>query len=88
MERAAVSLGLPAETARLLVRQTALGASRMALESELDLTDLRLGVTSPGGTTEQAIARFEEQGLRTLVESALTAARDRSRTLSMELENE
>ena len=86
MEKAAVQLGLPAQTARLLVLQTALGASRMALESDLDLATLRLGVTSPGGTTEKAIGKFEEMGLRGLVEAALTAARDRSRELSAELE--
>ena len=88
MEQAAVALGLPAETARLLVRQTGLGATRMALESDLDLATLRLGVTSPGGTTERAIGRFEEQGLRTLVAQALEAACERSRELSKELEKE
>ncbi len=86
MEQAAIELGLPAETARLLVRQTALGATRMALESELDLPTLRLGVTSPGGTTERAIHAFEEGGLRRLVHRALEAARDRSQELSRELE--
>ncbi len=88
MERSAVELGLPPEEARLLVRQTALGAARMALESELDLPALRLGVTSPGGTTEQAIRAFEAGGLRSLVQQAVEAARDRSRELSRELEGE
>ena len=88
MEQAAVDMGLPAETARLLVRQTALGATRMALESDLDLAALRLGVTSPGGTTERAIRQFEEKGLRTLVNDALKAACERSRELSEELEKE
>ncbi len=88
MEAAAVKLGLSPETARLLVRQTAQGATRMALESELDLPDLRRGVTSPGGTTERAVAAFEEGGLRNLVEKALTAAENRSRELSAELEAE
>ncbi len=88
MEAAALELGLPADTARLLVRQTAQGATRMALESELGLPELRLGVTSPGGTTERAIATFEQGGLRDLVRRALVAARDRSRELSRELEAE
>ncbi len=86
MEAAARELGLDGETAGLLVRQTALGATRMALESSLDLPTLRLGVTSPGGTTERAIGVFEEGGLRALVHRALAAARDRSRELSRELE--
>lgn len=88
MEQGAVELGLSVDTARLLVRQTALGATRMALESDLDLTALRLGVTSPGGTTERAIRQFEEQGLRKLVKGALDAACQRSRELSEELEKE
>ena len=87
MEAAARELGLDGDQARLLVRQTALGATRMALESELDLPDLRLGVTSPGGTTERAIAAFEAGDLRGLVKRALTAARDRSLELSRQLEN-
>ncbi len=87
MEAAARELGLDGDQARLLVRQTALGATRMALESELDLPDLRLGVTSPGGTTERAIAAFEAGDLRGLVKKALTAARDRSLELSRQLEN-
>ena len=54
MEDAARKMGLPAETAHLLVLQTSLGAARMALENQNDLADLRQSVTSPGGTTEQA----------------------------------
>jgi pyrroline-5-carboxylate reductase len=82
MEAAAMKLGLPADTAHLLTLQTALGAARMAMESSDDPATLRQKVTSPGGTTEQAIRTFEERGLRELVEKALTAARDRSEELS------
>jgi len=82
MEQTAMTLGLPAETAHLLVLQTALGAARMALENQTDLGDLRRSVTSPGGTTEKAIRSFEEHGLSRIIEQALTAARDRSVELS------
>jgi pyrroline-5-carboxylate reductase len=82
MEAAARELGLPAETAHLLTLQTALGASRMAMESSTPPHELRQQVTSPGGTTEQAIKTLEEGGLRELFEKALTSARDRSRELS------
>jgi pyrroline-5-carboxylate reductase len=54
----------------------------MAMESSDTPATLRQKVTSPGGTTEQAIKTFEEDGLRELVEKALTAARDRSEELS------
>lgn len=85
MQTAAVRLGLPTETARLLGLQTALGAARMALESQESAATLRNRVTSPGGTTEAAIAVLEQGGLRPLFEKALEAARDRSITLSDEL---
>jgi len=81
MEQAGVKLGLPAETARLLTLQTALGAAKMALESSEDAAVLRQRVTSPGGTTERALATFEQGGLRELVEKALRAATERAAEL-------
>jgi pyrroline-5-carboxylate reductase len=88
MQAAAEKLGLPAETAKLLTLQTALGAARMALESQDDPATLRQKVTSPGGTTEQAIISFEENGLRDIFEQAMTAARDRSISLSEQLDKD
>ena len=82
LQEAATRLGLPAETARLLALQTAFGASRMALESEEDAATLRRRVTSPGGTTEQALRVLEEGGLRDLLQQALEAAAQRSRELA------
>lgn len=87
METAGVQLGLPAESARLLTLQTALGAARMAIESTDDPATLRHKVTSPGGTTEQALRQFEQDGLRAMFARALTAARDRSVELSHQLDN-
>lgn len=85
LEASGRALGLPAETARLLTLQTALGAAKMALESEASIEELRAQVTSPGGTTEQAIRTFEEGNLRKLVLDAATAARDKSIDLSAQL---
>lgn len=82
MQDAAQQLGLDGETARLLTLQTALGAARMAIESSDDPATLRERVTSPGGTTEQAIRSFRADGLRDTFTRALTAARDRSVELS------
>lgn len=75
-------LGLSSETAVALTQQTALGAARMAIEGDIDAAELRRRVTSPGGTTEKALNRFEQGGLRELVNSALTAAKQRSRELA------
>ncbi|MEO5342847.1 MAG: pyrroline-5-carboxylate reductase [Gammaproteobacteria bacterium SHHR-1] len=82
LEQAAVEQGLPQETARLLTLQTALGAARMALESEDSTERLRHKVTSPGGTTEQAINTLEEGDFRQLLGRALANARLRSEQLS------
>jgi len=87
MEAAAVELGLGAETARLLVQQTALGAAKIALESSESPAQLRRRVTSPGGTTEQAIQTFTQGGFTQLVALALQAARDRSLEMSEQMEN-
>lgn len=85
MEEAARDLGLADETARLLALQTAFGATKMALESPENCATLRRRVTSPGGTTEQAILTFENNGLRALVAKALSAAANRSDELAQEL---
>ncbi len=85
MEKTGVSLGLPKETARLLSLQTAFGAAKMALESEDDAATLRERVTSPGGTTEQALKVLQEGGLQTLFDKALRAAQQRAVTLAEQL---
>lgn len=82
MENAATELGLSKDTAHLLVLQTALGAARMSMENKIELAVLRENVTSPGGTTEKALNRFEEGGLRGLVHDAMSAAKERSIELS------
>ena len=85
LEAAGEKLGLESRTSRLLALQTALGAARMALESDEDPAELRRRVTSPGGTTEQAILNFEKNGLRQLVEQATQAAAQRSVELANQL---
>lgn len=85
MEKAAIELGLPEETARLLCLETAFGAAKMALESGESASTLRKQVTSPGGTTERAIHELEDGGLPGLFENALVAAALRARELANEL---
>lgn len=85
MENAAIELGLPQETARLLCLETAFGAAKMALESDVPAATLRQQVTSPGGTTERAIHELEDGGLHGLFENALVAAALRARELGDQL---
>ena len=85
MIEAGEKLGVPRETAARLVAQTALGAAAMAKESDVDVAELRRRVTSPGGTTEQAILTFERGGMRTLVDKAMTACKARAQVMADEL---
>ena len=82
LEQAATELGLPAQSARLLTLQTALGAARMALESSEPVATLRKRVTSPGGTTEQGLKAMEAGDIDALLGKVLKAARDRSQELA------
>lgn len=85
MQKAGEQLGLPSETARLLTIQTAFGAAKMALESKDSPDQLRVNVTSPGGTTEQALNAFATAGLDEVVQQAMDAANARAKTLAKEL---
>lgn len=88
MQTAAVSLGLDPETAGKLIIQTALGAARMADESDIGLAELRARVTSRGGTTAAAISSFEDNRFHINVSKAIHAAYNRSRELADELGKE
>ena len=79
---AAIQEGLDRETATTLVLNTALGAARLANESEFAAGELRRQVTSPGGTTEAALAAMESGGLENTVILGIRAAIARSDELA------
>jgi pyrroline-5-carboxylate reductase len=80
--KAGIELGLPPEDARLLAARTALGAARMLCESNDSAAELRRKVTSPGGTTEAAVARLDAAGWAAAMVEAVKAATKRSGELS------
>jgi len=82
IENRAIEMGLNKEDARLLTVETALGAAKMALLSSFNLRTLREQVTSPGGTTEEALNIFIKGKLDELVNNAMNAAKERSIELS------
>lgn len=82
MIEAGVKLGLEREAAARLTLQTALGAAQLAQHSDVDVAELRRRVTSPKGTTEQAILSFERDDIRAMVERALGACSHRAEELS------
>ena len=75
-------LGLPEELAGNLAKQTALGAAKMASQSELNPSQLREQVTSPGGTTERALAVFQSEDLEYVFRRAMTSASERSKEMA------
>ena len=82
MQKSAQKLGLNDKEARLLVLQTAMGAAKLALESNDDAGVLRERVTSKGGTTEAALKVLNDGGLSELFHQALSAAENRSKELA------
>lgn len=76
--KAGINLGLPAKTAELLTLQTVFGAAKLALESNIDISTLRTHVTSPGGTTEQAIQSLSQANIADMVNTAIANAAARS----------
>lgn len=79
---AGVELGLSRESARELTLQTALGAAILAKQSDVDVAELRRRVTSPKGTTEQAINSFENDQIRAIFARAMKACSNRAVELS------
>jgi len=78
---AGVHIGLPRELSHELALQTLLGSARMAQVLEKHPAELRNLVTSPGGTTAEALLRLEEGGFRGLVNRAVLAAYEKIKAL-------
>jgi pyrroline-5-carboxylate reductase len=78
---AAVHLGFSRREARELVIQTVLGSVKFAQQSNLHLAQLRNMVTSPGGTSAEAIYQLEKGGIRTVLSKAVWAAYQKSQLL-------
>jgi len=82
LEQAAIESGLEPKQARLLTIETAFGAAKMALEGREEPAQLRRRVTSPGGTTEQAVKVLEAGGIRRLLKDAMKSATNRAREIA------
>jgi len=78
---AAVHLGFSRREALTLVTQTVIGSAKFAQQSRLHLAELRNMVTSPGGTSAEAIYQLEKGSLRTVLSKAVWAAYKKSRLL-------
>jgi pyrroline-5-carboxylate reductase len=82
MIEAGILLGLSREVSTQLVVQTMLGTARLLRDEHIHPVELREQVTSPGGTTIQAIRELERAGVRAAFLNAIQAAVERSRELA------
>jgi len=82
LEKAALENGLNAEQAKILSLETAFGAAKLALESDVGAATLRERVTSPGGTTEAALKTFAALNISDGIAEAVNAAAERARELA------
>jgi pyrroline-5-carboxylate reductase len=83
LAQAGAAVGLPANLAEKLARETIAGAGELLHQSPQDAATLRQNVTSPGGTTAAALAvLMRPDGLARLMSEAIGAATARSRELA------
>ena len=80
---AAVHIGLPRDMAQELVLETILGSGHFVQRSGKPLAELRRMVTSPGGTTAEALLQLEKGGFSELVKQAVRAAYNKAKRLEV-----
>jgi pyrroline-5-carboxylate reductase len=85
MAAAGRELGLDPDLSLLLARETVAGAGFMLAEPGADPGALRKAVTSPNGTTERAIATFDERGLPAIIAAGARAAAERAAEITRQL---
>lgn len=83
LQTAAIEQGLDPDIANKLALQTAFGAAKLALSSDGDVAELRRKVTSPGGTTEAALAQFEKDDFSNIIARAVAKAKAKSEELAL-----
>ncbi|WP_133010861.1 pyrroline-5-carboxylate reductase [Marinomonas flavescens] len=74
--------GLNEAACRQLATYAMLGAAKMVTELDEPISQLRKNITSPNGTTEQALLSFEAANIDKIVDDAMTACVDRSKQLA------
>jgi pyrroline-5-carboxylate reductase len=85
LQEAAARLGFTPGQARQLSIETALGAARLAAQSDDPASVLRERVTSKGGTTEAALRTMAERGVKDGIVAGILAANARGQELGQQL---
>ena len=82
MADAAVKFGIPRPMAYEMAARSIKGACEMVIETKEHPGALKDAVTSPGGTTIEAVAKLEETGFRHSVISSMTACYKKAEKMS------
>ena len=83
MAAAGAKLGLTPDMAMQLARATVAGSGELLKQSAEPATQLRINVTSPGGTTAEALkVLMADDGIQPVFDKALAAASRRSKELA------
>ena len=77
-------IGLPRDVAQELALQTMLGSGHLIQRSGKQPAELRRMVTSPGGTTAEALLELDKGGFSSLVRQAVSAAYNKAKRLGSE----
>ncbi|MDX8385084.1 MAG: pyrroline-5-carboxylate reductase [Gallionella sp.] len=85
LQQAALEMGFNAAESRRLAQSTFLGASKLAVASDEDVSVLRSRVTSKNGTTERALLSLDANRVAAYIAEAAQAAQTRSREMGEEL---
>jgi pyrroline-5-carboxylate reductase len=83
LEAAAINLGLPANMAKILAKETVIGSAELLNQSDDSPTQLRINVTSPKGSTEAGLKYLmdNKQGLTELMKQTTEASTNRAKEL-------
>ena len=79
---AAVKLGFDQKQAKQLVYKTLIGSAHLLEKSQFEAAELRVKVTSKGGTTQAALDVFAKRKFEQLMKEALSAAKKRAKELA------
>jgi len=78
---AGVHIGLPRDIAGKLVIETIVGSAEAMKKMAMHPAELKNMVTSPGGTTTEALLSLETGGFRSIIINAVTAAYEKAKAL-------
>ncbi|WCN10831.1 pyrroline-5-carboxylate reductase [Marinomonas mediterranea] len=85
MIKSGVDQGMTEEDSRKLASLTMLGAAKMATELDESIAQLRINITSPNGTTEQALNSLNDANIDKVMDDAMRACVKRSKELAEEM---